>query len=156
MKVQDVMTNDVGFCLLTDDLTKAAGVMRQRDCSIVPILDAEKRVVGVITDRDVGIAVASRDCKPSEIKVEDFCREKIIVCEPNEKINDALKKMRKNQIKRLPVTSQSGELVGIISLTDILSTTSKNKSKNKKLRKKIISTLMGIGKPRPILLQEIE
>ncbi len=150
------MTNDVGFCLLTDDLTKAAGVMRQRDCGIVPILDAEKRVVGVITDRDVCIAVASRDCKPSEIKVEELCRENIIVCEPNEKINDVLKKMRKNQIKRLPVTSQSGELVGIISITDILSTTSKNKSKNKKLRKKIISTLMEIGKPRPILLQEIE
>lgn len=149
------MTNDAGFCAATDSLAAAAAIMRQRDCGVVPILGADNRVVGIITDRDICNAVFSRDCPPSEVKVEEFCRENIVVCQPNEKIGDALKKMRKHQIKRLPVTSQSGELVGIISITDILSTTSKNKKVNKKIRKKIISTLLEISKPRPILLEEI-
>jgi CBS domain-containing protein len=59
--------------------------------------------------------------------------------------------MRKNKIKRLPVISQSGELVGIISLTDVLLVTKKDKS----LRKKVVSTLTAISKPRPITLREI-
>ncbi|MGI8883319.1 MAG: CBS domain-containing protein [Pyrinomonadaceae bacterium] len=155
MKVQDVMTSDAAFCLPTSNLADAAAIMWQKDCGIVPILDAENRVVGLITDRDAFIAAFSRDCQPSKIKLEEFCRENIIVCQPNEKIGDALRKMRKHRIKRLPVTSQNGELVGIISITDILSTTSKNKKASKKLRKKIVSTLLEIGKPRPILLEEI-
>lgn len=155
MKVQDVMTKDAGFCLATDSLADAAAIMWQKDCGIVPILGAENRIVGVITDRDAFIAAFSRDCPPSKIKLEEFCRENIVVCQPDEKIGDALGKMRKHRIKRLPVISQNGELVGIISITDILSTTSKNKKKSKKLRKKIISTLLEISKPRPILLEEI-
>ena len=155
MKVQDAMTSDVVFCLTTDSSADAAAIMRRKNCGIVPVVNAENRVVGVITDRDVCIAGFDRDCPPSEIKLNEFCRKDIIVCQPNEKIGDALKKMRKHQIKRLPVTSQNGELVGIISITDILSTTSKNKKASKKLRKKIISTLLEIGKPRPILLEEI-
>lgn len=155
MKVQDAMTSDVSFCLPTGSLADAAAIMWRKDCGVVPIINAENRVVGVITDRDAFIAAATCDRPPSKITLKEFCRENIIVCRADEKIGDALKKMRKHRIKRLPVTSQNGELVGIISLTDILSTTSENKALSKKTRKKIISTLLEIGKPRPILLEEI-
>ena len=146
------MTVEVGFISPTDSLARAADMMWQKDCGVVPVVDADKRVVGMITDRDICIAVGSRDCKASEIKAEEFCADNIIACQPDEKIKDALKKMGKNKIKRLPVTSQSGELVGIISLSDILPATEKDKS----LRKKIVSALAEINKPRPITLREIE
>lgn len=144
------MTSDVGFCFPTDSLAKAAEIMRQKDCGAVPIISVENRVVGIITDRDICLAV-SKNAAPAKIKASEFCTENIIVCEPDDKIKDILKKMRKNKIKRLPVTSQSGELVGIISLTDVLLVTKKDKS----LRKKVVSTLTAISKPRPITLREI-
>jgi CBS domain-containing protein len=59
--------------------------------------------------------------------------------------------MAKNQIKRLPVVSQNRELIGIISLTDVLLKT----DEDKKLRKTIVSALTEISKPQPILLTEI-
>lgn len=152
MKVQDVMTAEVGFCQTEDSLAQAANIMWAKDCGAVPVVDVENRVAGIITDRDICIAVATRERRASEISVADFCREGIIVCAPNDKLRDALKKMAKNQIKRLPVVSQSGELVGIISVTDILLTT----DEDKKLRKTAVSALTEIGRPRPILLTEIE
>lgn len=151
MKVQDVMTNDVVFCAPKENLATVAGIMMRRDCGVVPIVDADNRVVGIITERDVCIAAASRNIKPANIKAEEFCSEKIVSCRADEKIKTVLKKMRKNQIKRLPVISQDGYLIGIISITDVLLVTKKDKS----LRKKVISTLTAISKPRPITLLEI-
>ena len=152
MKVQDVMTAEVGFCRIEDNLAAAANIMWTKDCGAVPVLDAENRVAGIITDRDVCIALGTRDCRAAEIGVAEFCRENTIVCAPGDKLKDALKKMAKNQIKRLPVVSQSGELVGIISLTDVLLTT----DEDKKLRKTVVFALTEISKPQPILLTEIE
>jgi CBS domain-containing protein len=140
MKVQDVMTAEVGFCRAEDNLANAAHIMWEKDCGAVPILDAENRVAGM------------RDRRASEIGVGEFCRADTIVCAPDDKLKAVLKKMAKNQIKRLPVVSQSGELIGIISLTDILLTT----DEDKKLRKTIVSALTEISKPQPILLTEIE
>jgi CBS domain-containing protein len=151
MKVQDVMTKDVIFCAPQDNLADAADLLIQRDCGVLPIVDAAKKVVGIITDRDICIAAASRNMKPSDIKTADFTGKKVFSCQANEKIEDVLKKMKKYQIKRLPVTSQDDALVGIISIADILSATDEHKS----LRKKVISTLKSISKPRPILLREI-
>ncbi|MCU1287849.1 MAG: hypothetical protein JWN60_78 [Acidobacteria bacterium] len=152
MKVLDLMTSDIGFISPADDLARAADIMWQKDCGVVPVVDAEMRVVGIITDRDICVAAGSRDCKASEIKAEEFCgEENVVSCRPGDKIKDALKLMKKNKIKRLPVTSQKGELVGIISVSDILPAS----ENDKKLRKKLISALVEINKPRPILLREV-
>lgn len=151
MKVQDVMTKDAVFCLPTDNPAKAAALMMQYDCGIVPILTAEKKVVGVVTDRDICLAYAKSSTKLSTFKLEVFTDKKIISCQPKDKIEDALKKMKKNQLKRLVVTSQDAIFVGIISIADILIATDKHKS----LTKKVISTLRSISKPFPITLREI-
>ena len=148
MKVKKLMTEEVEFCHSEDDLTKAAGIMWRRDCGVVPVIDNNMRVIGMITDRDIAIAACSRDRKPSEIKIGEVTNGKIISCSANDDIKDALKKMRKNQLKRLPVVSQNGALIGILSITDIL-------LENKKVKKPVASTLKTISSPRPIVLSEI-
>lgn len=152
MKIQAIMTTDIGFCNLEDSLTQAAEIMWQRDCGVVPIVDKEKKVVGMITDRDVCIAAATRNQKPSDIKVNELISDNIISCAANDKIETALKKMKKNQLKRLPIVDNNGGLVGILSINDVLL----GGRKVKKLRKKIYQTIKGIGTSRPIVLQEIE
>ncbi|MGI8641801.1 MAG: CBS domain-containing protein [Pyrinomonadaceae bacterium] len=146
------MMTDVGFCILEDNLIKAAEIMRQKDCGVVPVVNAKSKVVGIITDRDICIAVAARNKKVSQVKVKELTGGKIIGCAANDKIEDALKKMRKNQLKRLPVTDKSGKLVGILSLTDILISV----RKDKKLKKKVYSTLKAIFQSHPIVLQEVD
>lgn len=146
------MTLDVGFCEFDDNLAKAAEIMWRKDCGIVPVLDAEKRVVGVITDRDICIATATRNLKPSEIKANEMIFRKVAACGMNDSLKKVLKKMRKNRVKRLPVTGDKGELLGVISISDILLKAAKKKS----VGKQINSTLKAIAQPSPIVLCEKE
>jgi CBS domain-containing protein len=150
MKVSEVMTVEVGFCHLEDDLTKAAHIMWQKDCGVVPVVDAEKRLAGVITDRDIAMAVATRNQKASHIKAREMMFRVAVVCAPEDDLKDALRKMRKYKVRRLPVTNQNKELLGIVSLTDILL----KGARKKRLRKLVLSALKSIAKPPPIVLRE--
>lgn len=150
MKVFEVMTIDAGFCGLDDNLTKAAEIMWQRDCGVVPVVDAEKRVAGVITDRDIAIAAATRNKKTSQIKAREMISGEPKVCAPEDDVKDALRRMRKYKVKRLPVTNKDGELLGIVSLADILLKAGEKKS----VKKLLFSVLRAIAKPPPIVLRE--
>ncbi len=145
------MTKDAVFCTPQDNLAVVANLMIERDCGVLPIVDKAKKVVGMITDRDICITAATREQKPSDLFAADFAGKKVVLCRADENIADVLKKMKKYQVKRLPVTSQEDVLIGIISIADILPTIGKHKS----LKKKLLSTLKSISKPRPILLREI-
>lgn len=152
MKVKEFMSKDVGFCHPEDKLIEAAEIMRQKDCGVVPVVDENKRVVGIISDRDICLAFADEVVKSKHSKVENMLTEaKIIYCSADDKIKDALKKMRKNQLKRLVVTDKDGKLAGILSVTDVLISV----RKNKKLKKKIYATLKAIFQPRSIVLKEV-
>lgn len=150
MKVFEVMTIDVGFCHPEDNLTKAAEIMWEKDCGIVPVVDAGKRIVGVITDRDICIATATRNRRTSSIKARDMNFRAVKTCAMEDDVKDVLRRMRKYKIKRLCVTNQDKELLGVISLSDILLKAGEKKS----VRKLIFSTLSAIAKPAPIVLKE--
>jgi CBS domain-containing protein len=152
MKVKDVMKTNVSFCSTEDSLMKAAEVMRHRDCGVVPIVDEDKKVVGMLTDRDLCLAVVARNRKASDVKTEELLRGKAIVCSAEDKLEDALRKMRKYQVKRLAAIGAGSELVGILSVTDVLQLAIR---KDKKLKKKVYATLKAIFKPRPIVLREV-
>ena len=149
MKVFEVMTVDVGFCHPEDSLTKAAQIMWEKDCGVVPVVTAEKRIVGVITDRDITIAAATRNRRTSSIKAGDMTFRPVKTCAPDDDVKDVLKRMRKYKIRRLCVVNQDNELHGIISLSDILIKAGDKKS----VRKLIFSTLEAIAKPAPIVLE---
>ena len=152
MKVKDVMQMNVGLCSTEDSLMKAAETMLRRDCGVLPIVNEEKRVVGMLTDRDVCLAVAARNRKASDVKTKELLRGETIVCADEDRLEDALKKMRKHQIERLAVVGAGGELVGVLSIADILLSAGDNKA----LKKKVYATLKKIYQPRPIVLHEIK
>ncbi len=145
------MTNAVGFCRPDDNLAKAVGIMWEKDCGIVPVIDKKSKVVGTVTDRDVAVSVFLQNKPASEITAGGVISGKVVTCSSSDKIEKVLKLMKKNQIRRLPVTDKNGKLEGIISITDILLASQKDKS----LRKKILKTLEEIGKPRPIVLKQV-
>lgn len=151
MKVKDAMKTDVVFCAPEDNLMKVADMMRLRDCGVIPVLDDRKQIVGMLTDRDICLAIAARNRKASDVKAKDLLKIKAITCLAGDDLESALRKMRKYQIKRLAVVDKGNELVGILTIADALLSVRKDKS----LKKKIYSTLKAIAKPRPIVLQEI-
>jgi len=151
MKAKELMTGDPGFCLSGDTLKKAAEIMSERDCGFVPVVDAERAVTGVITGRDIGIALARRSKKASEIRAGEIAGRPPVCCRPDDRIKDVLKLMKKKRVRRLPVRDGDKRLVGVLTIKDIIHASERNKS----LRKRAYSVLRELAKPRSIVLFEI-
>lgn len=119
MKVKELMTSDVKSCSLSTNLAAAAKIMWEGDCGAVPVTDERGKVVGLITDRDICIAGATRSRTEGEIPVQDVISKALYTCAPGEDIRAALETMRTRKVRRLPVVDQAGRLAGIISIHDI-------------------------------------
>jgi len=121
MKVQDVMTRNVKFCSPETNLAAAAQTMWENDCGILPVLNDEGWLEGTITDRDIAIAVGTRNRLAKDIFVgEVISRDPVVTASPDEDLKSALGIMRNASVRRLPVVNADGSLWGIISMNDIV------------------------------------
>jgi CBS domain-containing protein len=119
MKVQELMTGQPLACGPESNLAEAAQLMWSGDCGIVPIVDANRKLLGVITDRDICIAAATQDKVPSSIQTAEMPHGDVFACRPDDDAQVALTLMRDRRIRRVPVTAADGTLVGILSLNDL-------------------------------------
>ena len=120
MKVKEVMTGQPAAVWITDSLASAAVSMWENDCGILPILKDGRKVVGIITDRDICMATAIRNRPESTISVEEVMSGNVYSVTPNDDIHKALELMREHKVRRLPVLNKLGELKGIVSMNDIV------------------------------------
>ncbi len=119
MRVKDLMTTDVKRCSPETNLAAASRIMWEGDCGAVPVTDERDHVVGVITDRDICIAAATRPRTEGEIPVKEVISRAVYTCSPNDDLRVALETMKTRKVRRLPVVEQGGRLVGIVSIHDI-------------------------------------
>jgi CBS domain-containing protein len=119
MKVQDVMTSYVKSCRYGTNLAEAAAMMWEHDCGTLPVLNDAGQVIGMITDRDIAVAVATKGRLASEIKVNEVISGNLYSCTLDEDIQSALKTMRHEKVRRLPVVNEDGLLQGILCMNDI-------------------------------------
>ena len=120
MLVKSMMTSEVKSCAADTSLAAAARIMSNRDCGIVPVVDAQQKLLGVITDRDVCLAVATRFRSPEELPVRDVMTNKVYTCSPDDDARTALKLMKNHAVRRLPVVTADGRLRGLISIDDLV------------------------------------
>lgn len=120
MKVRNIMSSDVAACGPDTSLAAAAGLMWQYDCGVIPVIDNNQKVVGVITDRDICMAAAMKNRIASEIAVGEVMSGEVFACSPDDEVDQALATMQRRQVLRLPVVNQDGALQGILSMNDIV------------------------------------
>lgn len=120
MKVKEVMTPEAKAIWITQSLADAAKEMWEHDCGILPIIKDGRKVVGMITDRDICMAAAMKDRNPSSISVEEVMTGAVYSANLDEDVEHALETMRDHKIRRLPVLNKEGELEGILSMNDIV------------------------------------
>ena len=120
MKVRDLMTTDVKSCSSDTNLAAAASRMWEGDCGALPVVDEDGKFIGMITDRDICMAVATRHRLASDILVGEVTSGAIYVCHPTDEVQFALMTMRKEKVRRLPVVNDKGILQGILSTNDII------------------------------------
>ena len=119
MKVKDVMVKDVKFCGLRTNLAAVTEVFWTERCGTLPVMD-NGRVAAMITDRDICIALGTRNLKAGETLVKDVVLPKLFFSKPDDDIRVALKTMAAQKVRRLPVIDSEGALQGILSLDDIV------------------------------------
>jgi CBS domain-containing protein len=120
MYVRDLMTADPEACVPTDSCAAAAEVMRQRNCGFVPIIDHRlaRRVVGVVTDRDLALYLSRVDRPAKEVPVSECLHRPPTTIGPEASLQDAALLMEQCAIHRLPVV-QDGRLIGVFSLKNV-------------------------------------
>lgn len=120
MKIRNLMTPNVESCGPHTDLSAAAMVMWRQDCGIVPVVNSDRRVVGVITDRDICMAVATRHRPPETVTVGEVISGRLATVRPDDDATLALETMRTERVRRLPVVDTDGRLQGIVSINDLV------------------------------------
>ena len=119
MRVQDVMTKTVASCRPEANLAEATGLMWEYNCGLLPVVNDQGTVTGVITDRDICVALGTRDQRACEIRVSEVAYRPAVLCDADDDVRSALKLMAKERVRRLPVVNDQGALVGILSLDDV-------------------------------------
>jgi CBS domain-containing protein len=118
--------------------------MWDHDIGSVPVVDAERRVVGMITDRDVCMAAYTQGKPLSEIPVANVMSTKVLTIGPDDALSAAERLMREGQVRRIPVIDREQRLIGIVSQNDFM----REAAENQTVREAITNTVAAIGTSR--------
>jgi CBS domain-containing protein len=116
-KVSEVMTSDVKVVRPDESVQKAAAIMSEQDVGALPVCDGT-RLKGMITDRDIAVRAVARG-RGVDTPVREVMTEEVIWCSEDDDLQDLLKRMGNDQIRRVPVLDASRNLVGIVALGDL-------------------------------------
>jgi len=119
MKVKDAMTGTPYYCQLDTNLGSATELMWTGNCGFLPVMGPEGKIVGVVTDRDICIALGTRNRLPGDITVREVMSDRLFACSADDDVHIALQLMQEG-VRRLPVLEKNGVLVGVISMDDLL------------------------------------
>jgi len=120
MKVQDIMMRTPACCTPETNLGAAVEILWNRNCGMLPVVDARQRVIGVITDRDLCVALGTRNRLPGEITVGEVLSGEAFTCRTEDDIHAALQTMAAKKVRRLPVVDENGVLQGILSMDNVV------------------------------------
>jgi CBS domain-containing protein len=116
--VRGIMKESPATCTPGDSLRRAAEILWNADCGMVPVVEGDGRLVGVITDRDICMASYFRDQPPSAIDVGSTMSRALRTAKPDDTIDTVVHLMAENQTRRVPIV-ENERLVGIVALADI-------------------------------------
>jgi len=119
MNIEKIMTREVRACSPNDTLNRAAQLMWEGDCGALPVVDEQRRVVSIVTDRDICMGSYLQGVPLSGAPVSSVMSKEIFTCSPDDDVGDVERLMRERRIRRIPVVNGARELVGMITLGDL-------------------------------------
>jgi CBS domain-containing protein len=122
MQAQDIMTKDPSCVTVDATVREAAQVMSREDVGIVPVVagQSDKRLVGVVTDRDIAIRCVAEGKDGSCSVREVMSSDDIVTCSESQNVDSVMQAMRVEKVRRIPIVDERGALVGIVSQADVV------------------------------------
>jgi CBS domain-containing protein len=134
-KIKEMMTASPKTVGKNESLKTVATQMSKSNIGSLPVVDENKKVVGIVTDRDISLAISKSDKSINDIRVMDVMTPDVHTCKEEDDPQTALGIMRSKKVGRLPVVNTENKLTGIITLDGIL-----RKAQNTPLKDELIHT----------------
>ena len=121
MKVRDAMTPDPLCCVMTDSAQKVAEIFRKQDVGSLPVVtDQESRkLVGIITDRDLCCSVVADGLDPKTTPIQKFVSLNPVACREGVNLDDCERLMEEHQFRRIPIVDGDGRVIGMVLQADL-------------------------------------
>ena len=127
MKVRDIMTQTAVCCGRETNVGAAVEMLWVHNYGMLPVVDGNKKLIGIVTDRDICIALGTRNQLPGNLTIGEVASAPVFTCKPDDEIHEALGVMAGRQVHRLPVIDDHGVPQGVLSMDDILLHADQNK-----------------------------
>jgi CBS domain-containing protein len=120
-RCRDIMTKDPAFCQASDTAVIAAKLMKIHNIGALPVIGnlRGRKLVGIVTDRDLALKVIAEAHDPNSITVDRIMSRPVVTCSPDDPYQTALDLMARHQVRRIPAVDQSERVVGMISEADV-------------------------------------
>lgn len=121
MQCSEIMTRDPKCCVPTDSVMKAAQLMKSQNVGpILIVADKDgRKLTGIITDRDLAIKIIAEARDPITTRLKEVMSDNVVTCKESDEVDQVLKLMEDNQVRRIPVVDQDNHLLGIIAQADV-------------------------------------
>jgi CBS domain-containing protein len=120
MRVENIMQRDLRSIRESDTVLAAAMMMREENLGFLPVIDAEGRALGAITDRDIAVRLSAFDGRPSETAVGEVMTRQVIACTPEDDIKRVEQLMIEHRKSRVLVLDELGVVVGVVTMSDVV------------------------------------
>jgi CBS domain-containing protein len=146
MHIKELMSQPAITCTERDHLDVPARLMWEYDCGVIPVVDDDGRLCGVVTDRDICMAAYTNGQPLHAIPVTRAMATEVMACHPDDAVEHAEQLMRDAQIRRVPIIDADGRPQGIVSVNDIARATARGKKSS--IDRELVSTMAAICEPR--------
>ncbi len=121
MTCRELMTPNPSYCVPRDTVVSAAMIMKSQDVGSIPVVSDRdsRRVIGIITDRDIAMRVVAEQREYYATHVEDVMSKDVVTCQSDDDYDEVLAAMKQHQIRRVPVVDSEKRLAGIIAQADV-------------------------------------
>ncbi len=119
--LNQIMTKDPACCTPDDKITDAARIMADRGIGSMPIVESKdkKRLLGMITDRDITCRLVAKGSDINGAHVRDAMSDKVFSVKSDASVDDCCASMREHKVRRMPVVDNNGDCCGIVSQADV-------------------------------------
>ena len=119
MRISDIMTPNLACCGADSLAPEAAQLMCDNDCGAIPVVDAQNRPIGIVTDRDIACRAVAHGWNAAELPASAVMSAPLVALHPDETFDDAIQVMKENHVHHLPVIEDDGRLLGIVAQSDL-------------------------------------
>jgi CBS domain-containing protein len=117
-KISELMSPNPCAIDANKPVAYAARMMKDEDVGLAPIVEGD-RLVGTLTDRDIVTRVVAEGKDPQSVTVREVASTNLVTVDPKQDLDEALRLMASNQVRRLPVVEEDGRLVGVVAQADV-------------------------------------